>query len=359
MHQETADANLNLALRDNLTFINKGFVQALCLRFHDSKERARLAYADNLAATRQVMQLLREMDCLGIQPDPDGAPGNPDRGGPDLQSKAKDIWLSDLALATRKLESLRRGKASLEASCPDGSEFPGLDRLIGEAEAFAAELQDRSNGIENLDPLDPAKVASQAEKNTIEDFLGYVENAEEAYLAGHTDAPLPENDRMFAVLNTVLNNHFLAIDQFFVHAFMLAQWNEKALAEASIRHSVGAMKGAFRTAQRIFVLGSVPKPVFLEDIRLPYRVRTGSDPLDATRNDLALTDELTIQLQRAKALAENASEARSVDLLSSAIDVQSNAKRKFTAQLETLSAGETPGAGSGKFDRMLDTWAAA
>ena len=359
MHQNTAGADLNLALGDNLTFINKGFVQALCLRFFDSKERARLAYADNLAGTRRVMQLLCEMKRLGIQPDPDGAPGNPDRGGPDFQSKAKDIWLSDMALVTRELESLRRGKASLEASNPDGLASPGLDRLIGETDAFAAELRERSNGIENLDPLDPAQAASPAEKSTIEDFLGYVENAEDAYLVGHTDAPLPQNDPMFAVLNTVLVNHFLAIDQFFVHAFMMAQWNEKALAEASIRHSVDAMKGAFRAAQRIIVLGSVPRPVFRDDIRLPYRVRTGSDPLDATRNDLALTDQLIVQLQGAKALAEAASEARSVHMLSSAIDLESATKQRLSAQLETLSNGETSGAGSGKFDKMLDNWAAA
>jgi bacterioferritin len=359
MTQEQTGADLNLALCDNLTFINKGFVQSLCLRFHDSKERARLAYADNLAGTRRLMQLLREMERLGIRPDPDGASGDSGRGAPDLQSKAKDIWLSDMALVTRKLESLRRGKALFDVSSPDGSESPALERLIGETEAFAAELQDRANGIENLGPFDPAQAASQAETNTIEDFLGYVENAEDAYLAGHTDAPLPESDPIFAVLNTVLNNHFLAIDQYFVHAFMLAQWNEKALAEDSIRRSVDEMKGAFRAAQRIIVLGSVPRLIFLDDIRVPYRVRTGSDPLDAIRNDLALTDQLTVQLQRAKALAENVSEARSVDFLSSAIDLESDAKRRLSAQMETLSAGETPGAGSGKFDRMLDSWAAA
>ncbi len=356
MLQDTASAELNLALRDNLTLINKGFVQALCLRFHDSKQRAQLAYADNLAETRRLMQLLLEMQRQDIPLDPDGISENLDRGGPDLQSKAKDIWLSDFKLATRKFESLRRGQTSLKSSRPDSSGSLGLDRLIEEGEEFVAELRDRSNGIENLDQLDPTKTSSQAEKKTLEDFLGYVEGIEEAFLVGKTETTRPENDPVFTVLNTVLSNHFLAIDQFFLHGFLLHKLNEKALAEERIKHSVDEMKGAFRAVQRILVLGSVPRSIFLQDIRSLYRVLVGSNPLEAIRNDLELTEKLIVNLQRAKELAENASESRSVDMLSDFIDRENNAKRRLSKQLEQFSKGETSGKGSGKIDAMLDRW---
>ena len=302
------------------------------------------------------MQLLLEMQRQDMPLDPDGISENPDRGGPDLQSKAKDIWLSDLKLATRKLESLRRGQTSLKSSRPDSSGSLGLDRLIEEGEEFVAELRDRSNGIENLDQLGPTKTASQAEEKTLEDFLGYVEGIEEAFLVGKTETTRPENDPVFTVLNTVLSNHFLAIDQFFLHGFLLHKLNEKALAEERIKHSVDEMKGAFRTVQRILVLGSVPRSIFLQDIRSLYRVLVGSNPLEAIRNDLELTEKLIVNLQRAKELAENASESRSVDMLSDFIDRESNAKRWLSKQLEQLSKGETLGKGSGKIDAMLDRW---
>lgn len=359
MHQDTASAELNLALRDNLTLINKGFVQALCLRFHDSKQRAQLAYADNLAETRRLMQLLVEMQRQDMPLDPDGVSENPDRGSPDLQSKAKEIWLSDFRLAARKLESLRRGQTSLKSSRPDRSGSLGLDRLIEEGEEFAADLRDRSNGIENLDQFDPTRVASDAEKKTLEDFLGYVEGIEEAFMVGKTETTRPENDPVFTVLNTVLSNHFLAIDQFFLHGFLLHKSNEKALAKERIMHSVDEMKGAFRATQRILVLGSVPRPIFLQDIRSPYCVRVGSGPLEAIRNDLELTEKLIVNLQGAKELAETASESRSVDMLWDFVNMESDAKRRLSTQLEQLSKGETSGKGSDKIDTMLDRWGVA
>ena len=357
MTQDTAGADLNLALRDNLTMINKGFVQALCLRFHGSKQRAQLAYGDNLAETRRLMQILVEMQRRDMALDPDGISEVSDRGGPDLQSEAKEIWLSDFKLATRKLESLRRAQTLLASSRPDRSGSRGLDRLVAEGEAFAAELRDRSNGLENFDQFDPAKAASDAETNTLDDFFGYVEHIEDGFMAGKSETTRPDNDPVFSVLNTVLRNHFLAIDQFFLHGFVLQKFGEKALAKESIMHSVDQMKGAFRVTQRILVLGSVPGPNFLQTIRSPYRVRVGSNPLEAIRNDIALTEKLIANLRGAKELAETASETRSVDMLSDFIATENNAKKRLSTRLGELSSGESSGKDSDKIDTMLDRWA--
>ena len=176
-------------------------------------------------------------------------------------------------------------------------------------------------------------------------------------MAGKSETTRPDNDPVFSVLNTVLRNHFLAIDQFFLHGFVLQKFGEKALAKESIMHSVDQMKGAFRVTQRILVLGSVPGPNFLQTIRSPYRVRVGSNPLEAICNDIALTEKLIANLRGAKELAETASETRSVDMLSDFIATENNAKKRLSTRLGELSSGESSGKDSDKIDTMLDRWA--
>ena len=82
MEGEGPDVDLNLALGDRLTMVNRGFVQSLCLRFHGERTAAELAYADNLAETRRLMQLIREMQRRGMALDPDGAAGSPTAESP-------------------------------------------------------------------------------------------------------------------------------------------------------------------------------------------------------------------------------------------------------------------------------------
>ena len=83
MKGERPDVDLNLALGDKLTMVNRGFVQSLCLRFHGKRTAAELAYADNLAETRRLMQLIRAMQRQGAPLDPDGAAGDPPPSRPE------------------------------------------------------------------------------------------------------------------------------------------------------------------------------------------------------------------------------------------------------------------------------------
>ena len=149
MHSERPDADLNLALGDKLTMVNRGFVQSLSLRFHGERTAAELAYADNLAETRRLMQLTREMQRQGVPLDPDGVAESPDRGEPDFQVTEKAVWLSDLSLMARNLASLRRARSALETS-------PGLDDLIEEGAAFVAALHDRAKPSETSHRTIPA-----------------------------------------------------------------------------------------------------------------------------------------------------------------------------------------------------------
>ncbi len=295
--EDMGGASLNLALGDKLTLINRGFVQSLCLRFAGQRQAAELAYADNLAETRRLMQLIREMQRRGLPLDPDGFDESPDRGEPDFQARENAVWRADLELAGRNLASLRQAGSALGPS-------PGLDRLIEEGAAFVADLQGRAEAAGNLAPSGPGEPASDAEGRSLEDFLDHLEDTDERFLAGEADPARPGDDPLFAMLNTVLCNQFLAIEQFFLQGFLLERCGEKALGEARIGHSVDEMTGAFRIAQHIIVLGSTPRPVFLRGMRLPHRVKVGTGPLEAVRHDLELVDNLIAALEDAKASAE-------------------------------------------------------
>ncbi len=352
VHGESPDADLNLALGDRLTMVNRGFVQSLCLRFHGERTAAELAYADNLAETRRLMQLIRAMQRQGVPLDPDGAAGAPARGEPDFQVREKAVWLSDMSLMARNLASLRRARSAFETS-------PTLDGLIEEGAAFVAELQHRAEAAGSLQPSGSGEPASDAEGRSLEDFLESLEDTDERFLAGEADAARPGDEAVIGVLNTVLCNHFLAIEQFFLQGFLLEQCGEKALGEVRIGHSVDEMAFAFRVAQHIFLLGADPQPVFRPAIRLAHRVRVGSGPLAAIGHDLELTEALIATLEDAKALAQAASEPGTVGILSRFLETERNAKTWLSGQRERLSKGEAPPEASGRFDTMLQRWAVA
>ncbi len=352
MHSERPDADLNLALGDKLTMVNRGFVQSLSLRFHGERTAAELAYADNLAETRRLMQLTREMQRQGVPLDPDGAAESPDRGEPDFQVTERAVWLSDLDLMARNLASLRRARSALETS-------PGLDDLIEEGAAFVAALHDRAEAAGNLTAPNLDRPESDAEGRSLEDFLGYLEDTDERFLAGEAHVARPENEALFIVLNTVLCNHLLAIEQFFLQGFLLEHCNEKALGEVRIQHSVEEMTCAFRVTQHMILLGAEPKPVFIPDIRLPHSVKVGPDPLTAIHHDLELMENLLATLEDAKTAAEAAREPKVVDILSRSLTTERNAQTWLSGQLERLSKGGPPPQPSGRFDTMLQRWAVA
>ena len=356
MNRGQLDTALNLALGDKLTLVNKGFVQSLCLRFRGARESAELAYADDVAETRRLMLLIREMQRLGAPLDPDGAGVSPERGKPDLQQHENAVWRSDLHLAARNLESLQQARSALERSESPRQACPRLDRLIEEGAAYVTELHARANATGNLEMPDLSRPSSDAEGNSLEGFLRSLKDTDERFLAGELEAALPQNAPLFSVLNTVLGNHFLAIEQFFLQGFSLENRNEKGLGEERIKHSVDEMARAFRIAQRTILLGSAPQPDFLQDLQLPYRVKVGSDAMEAIRNDLELTENLIATLEGAITSPGVASEAQTVDMLSLCLETEMDAQRRLSGQLEGLAKGEAAPEASGRFETMLSRY---
>ena len=97
----------------------------------------------------------------------------------------------------------------------------------------------------------------------------------------------------------------------------------------------------------------------MPDIRLPHRVKVGTDPLTAIRHDFDLTENLIATLEDAKGAAETAREPKTVDILSRSLTTERNAQKWLSGQLERLSKGGAPPQPSGRFDTMLQRWAVA
>ena len=304
------------------------------------------------AETRRLMQLIRAMQHQGVPLDSDGAAGDPDRGEPEFQVQERAVWLSDLNLMARNLASLRRARSASGTS-------PGLDGLIEEGAAFVSELRRRAEAAGHLALSESGEPASNAEGRSLEDFLESLEDTDERFLVGEVDTVRSVDEALIAVLNTVLCNHFLAIEQFFLQGFLLEQCGETALGEVRIGHSVDEMTFAFRVTQHIILLGAEPRPVFRPNIRLPHRVKVGSGPLAAIGHDLELTEALIAALEDAKTLAHEASEPGAVDILSRSLETERNAQTWLSGQRTRLSQGGASPEASGRFDTMLQRWAVA
>jgi bacterioferritin len=66
------------------------------------------------------------------------------------------------------------------------------------------------------------------------------------------------NDQVVQILNDVLCAELTAVNQYFIHAMMCANWRYKRLAEHSREESIDEMKHAQSLIERILYLEGVP-----------------------------------------------------------------------------------------------------
>ena len=98
-------------------------------------------------------------------------------------------------------------------------------------------------------------------------------------------------------LNDLLTAELTAINQYFVHAKMCANWGYKRLASKKRQESIEEMKDADAVIERILFLDGVP------NMQRLYPVRVGEDPIEQHRLDLAVEVEAQERLNKAIALA--------------------------------------------------------
>jgi bacterioferritin len=105
------------------------------------------------------------------------------------------------------------------------------------------------------------------------------------------------DSQIIEALNEILTAELTAINQYFIHARMCANWGYHRLAKKKRDESIDEMKDADRVIERILFLDGVPNMQRLNPVRV------GEDPIEQHRLDLALEVEAVGRYNRAIALA--------------------------------------------------------
>lgn len=114
--------------------------------------------------------------------------------------------------------------------------------------------------------------------------------------------------KVIEFLNKALLNELTAINQYWLHYRMLANWGLKKLAEYERHESIDEMKHADRLADRILFLDGLP------NFQAIGRLRVGEDVEDVLKADLALEHDAIPLLKDAIAHCESVRDFVSRDL---------------------------------------------
>lgn len=105
------------------------------------------------------------------------------------------------------------------------------------------------------------------------------------------------DSQILEALNEILTAELTAINQYFIHAKMCANWGYPRLAKKKREESIDEMKDADHVIERILFLDGVP------NMQRLFPVRVGEDPIEQHRLDLALETEAVGRYNKAIAIA--------------------------------------------------------
>lgn len=111
------------------------------------------------------------------------------------------------------------------------------------------------------------------------------------------------------VLNAVLTSELTAINQYFIHAKMCANWGYPALAKKKRSESIEEMHHADAVIERILFLDGVPNMQRLNPVRV------GEDAVEQHKVDLELELEAVKRLNDGIRLCEQKGDAGTRELL--------------------------------------------
>ena len=116
------------------------------------------------------------------------------------------------------------------------------------------------------------------------------------------------DEQVIQHLNETPRNELTAVNQYWLHYRMLANWGVRRLAEFERHESIDEMKHADRLAERILFLEGLP------NFQMLGRLRVGETVEEILRADLDLEREALEQLKGAIAYAESVRDYVSRDL---------------------------------------------
>jgi len=117
--------------------------------------------------------------------------------------------------------------------------------------------------------------------------------------------------KTIAFLNLILKNELTAINQYFLHSRMLADWGISEFSKYEYEESIDEMKHADSLVQRILFLGGLPNLQHLDKLMI------GEDVVEIIACDLKLEEKAIGDLTDAIAYAEQIKDYGSRELYTS------------------------------------------
>ncbi len=126
------------------------------------------------------------------------------------------------------------------------------------------------------------------------------------------------NAKLIEALNDILTAELTAINQYFIHAKMCANWGYHRLAHVNREESIGEMKHADKLIERILYLEGVP------NVQRLSKVRVGETVAEQLKLDYKVEEEAIPRLNKAIELA---------------VDVHDNGTRELLEEILTSEEG--------------------
>ena len=136
--------------------------------------------------------------------------------------------------------------------------------------------------------------------------------------------------QVMEALNDVLTAELTAINQYFVHHKMCANWGYARLSKKKREESIGEMKDADSVIERILYLDGVP------NMQRMNPVRGGEDPVEQHRLDLALETEAIKRRNDAIALCRDKGDNGTRELLEEILEGEEESADWLEAQLHLV-----------------------
>ncbi|MFZ9394875.1 MAG: bacterioferritin [Erythrobacter sp.] len=131
-------------------------------------------------------------------------------------------------------------------------------------------------------------------------------------------------------LNKALTNELTAINQYWLHYRVLADWGVARLAEYERHESIDEMKHADKLAERVLFLGGLP------NFQAIHRLKVGETVEEILRADLAMEEEAIPLLRDAIEHCEKVRDYVSRDLFAAILDSEEEHVDFLETQFEMI-----------------------